>query len=47
VYCPDEHLSVADIVEATRVYAAFGALALTAGAASAGASAGASGGPAS
>jgi acetylornithine deacetylase/succinyl-diaminopimelate desuccinylase-like protein len=43
VYCPDEHLSVADIVEATRVYAAFGALALTAGAASAGAS----GGPAS
>jgi acetylornithine deacetylase/succinyl-diaminopimelate desuccinylase-like protein len=29
VYCPDEHLSVADIVEATQVYAAFGALALT------------------
>jgi hypothetical protein len=28
VYCPDEHLSVADIIEATRVYAAFGALAL-------------------
>jgi acetylornithine deacetylase/succinyl-diaminopimelate desuccinylase-like protein len=28
VYCPDEHLSVEDIVEATRVYAAFGALAL-------------------
>jgi acetylornithine deacetylase/succinyl-diaminopimelate desuccinylase-like protein len=28
VYCPDEHLSVADIVEATQVYAAFGALAL-------------------
>ena len=23
VYCPDEHLSVADIVEATQVYAAF------------------------
>ena len=31
VYCPDEHLSVADIIEATQVYAAFGALALTAG----------------
>ena len=29
VYCPDEHLSVADIIEATQVYAAFGALALT------------------
>src|SRR5207247_6906528 len=29
VYCPDEHLSVADIIEATGVYAAFGALALT------------------
>ena len=43
VYCPDEHLSVADIVEATRVYAAFGALALT----DADASAGASGGRAS
>jgi acetylornithine deacetylase len=28
VYCPDEHLSVGDIVEATQVYAAFGALAL-------------------
>ena len=28
VYCPDEHLSVADIVEATQVYAAFAALAL-------------------
>jgi acetylornithine deacetylase len=28
VYCPDEHLSLDDIVEATRVYAAFGALAL-------------------
>ena len=28
VYCPDEHLSVADIVEAARVYAAFAALAL-------------------
>ncbi|HEX4256254.1 MAG TPA: M20/M25/M40 family metallo-hydrolase [Streptosporangiaceae bacterium] len=28
VYCPDEHLSVADIVEATQVYAAFGAKAL-------------------
>jgi acetylornithine deacetylase/succinyl-diaminopimelate desuccinylase-like protein len=31
VYCPDEHLSVADIVEATQVYAAFGALALKPG----------------
>jgi acetylornithine deacetylase/succinyl-diaminopimelate desuccinylase-like protein len=31
VYCPDEHLSVADIVEATQVYAAFGALALAPG----------------
>ncbi len=29
VYCPDEHLSIDDIVEATQVYAAFGALALT------------------
>ena len=28
VYCPDEHLSVADIIEATRVYASFAALAL-------------------
>jgi acetylornithine deacetylase/succinyl-diaminopimelate desuccinylase-like protein len=28
VYCPDEHLSVADIHEATKVYAAFAALAL-------------------
>ena len=28
VYCPDEHLSVADIVEATQVYASFAALAL-------------------
>jgi acetylornithine deacetylase len=28
VYCPDEHLSVADIHEATRVYAMFAALAL-------------------
>ena len=28
VYCPDEHLSVEDIVEATNVYAAFSALAL-------------------
>ncbi|HEY9244906.1 MAG TPA: M20/M25/M40 family metallo-hydrolase, partial [Streptosporangiaceae bacterium] len=28
VYCPDEHLSVADIIEATQVYAAFAALAL-------------------
>jgi acetylornithine deacetylase/succinyl-diaminopimelate desuccinylase-like protein len=28
VYCPDEHLPIDDIVEATRVYAAFGALAL-------------------
>lgn len=31
VYCPDEHLSVADIVEATQVYAAFTALALARG----------------
>jgi len=29
VYCADEHLSVADIHEATRVYAVFAALALT------------------
>jgi acetylornithine deacetylase len=29
VYCPDEHLSIDDIVEATQVYAAFGALALS------------------
>lgn len=28
VYCADEHLSIQDIVEATRVYAAYGALAL-------------------
>jgi len=28
VYCPDEHLSIADIVEATQVYAEFGYLAL-------------------
>lgn len=28
VYCPDENLSVADIVEATRVYTAFATLAL-------------------
>jgi acetylornithine deacetylase/succinyl-diaminopimelate desuccinylase-like protein len=28
VYCPDEHLSVDDLIEATRVYAGFGALAL-------------------
>jgi acetylornithine deacetylase/succinyl-diaminopimelate desuccinylase-like protein len=28
VYCPDEHLSVADIHEATQAYAAFAALAL-------------------
>ncbi len=28
VYCPDEHLSVADIIEATQVYASFAALAL-------------------
>jgi acetylornithine deacetylase/succinyl-diaminopimelate desuccinylase-like protein len=33
VYCPDEHLSVEDIVEATRVYAAFTAMALTVGSA--------------
>ena len=29
VYCPDEHLTVADIHEATKVYAVFAALALT------------------
>jgi len=29
VYCPDEHLPVADIHEATKVYAMFAALALT------------------
>jgi acetylornithine deacetylase/succinyl-diaminopimelate desuccinylase-like protein len=29
VYCPDEHLSVDDIAEATKVYAAFSALALS------------------
>ena len=29
VYCPDEHLSVADVVEATRVYASFAALAMS------------------
>ena len=29
VYCPDEHLTVADIEEATKVYAVFAALALT------------------
>jgi hypothetical protein len=28
VYCPDEHLSVADIHEAAKVYATFAALAL-------------------
>jgi acetylornithine deacetylase/succinyl-diaminopimelate desuccinylase-like protein len=28
VYCPDEHLSVGDIHEATKVYATFAALAL-------------------
>jgi acetylornithine deacetylase/succinyl-diaminopimelate desuccinylase-like protein len=28
VYCPDEHLSVADIIEATQVYASFAVLAL-------------------
>ena len=28
VYCPDEHLSVTDIIEATQVYASFAALAL-------------------
>jgi acetylornithine deacetylase/succinyl-diaminopimelate desuccinylase-like protein len=28
VYCPDEHLSIADIHEATKVYATFAALAL-------------------
>lgn len=30
VYCPDEHLSVEDIEEATKAYAVFAALALTA-----------------
>jgi acetylornithine deacetylase/succinyl-diaminopimelate desuccinylase-like protein len=29
VYCPDEHLSVEDIVEATQVYASFAAIALS------------------
>ena len=29
VYCPDEHLTVEDIQEATKVYALFAALALT------------------
>ena len=29
VYCPDEHLSVADIIEATQVYASFAAIALS------------------
>lgn len=29
VYCPDEHLTIADIHEATKVYAVFAALALT------------------
>jgi acetylornithine deacetylase/succinyl-diaminopimelate desuccinylase-like protein len=29
VYCPDEHLSVGDIVEATQVYASFAAIALS------------------
>jgi acetylornithine deacetylase/succinyl-diaminopimelate desuccinylase-like protein len=29
VYCPDEHLSVDDIVEATQVYASFAAIALS------------------
>ena len=29
VYCADEHLTVADIEDATRIYAVFGALALT------------------
>jgi acetylornithine deacetylase len=28
VYCPDEHLAIADIHEATRAYAVFAALAL-------------------
>jgi acetylornithine deacetylase/succinyl-diaminopimelate desuccinylase-like protein len=28
VYCPDEHLSVADIIEATQVYTSFAVLAL-------------------
>src|SRR5580698_5521101 len=31
VYCPDEHLSIADIHEATRAYAVFTALALAGG----------------
>jgi acetylornithine deacetylase len=35
VYCPDEHLPVADIQEATRVYAVFAALALAGGRAAA------------
>jgi acetylornithine deacetylase/succinyl-diaminopimelate desuccinylase-like protein len=37
VYCPDEHLSVDDIIEATQVYAAFGALSLGRGALASGA----------
>jgi acetylornithine deacetylase/succinyl-diaminopimelate desuccinylase-like protein len=32
VYCPDEHLTVDEIHEATKVYAAFAALALSAAA---------------
>jgi acetylornithine deacetylase len=32
VYCPDEHVSIDDLVEATEVYAMFAALALGAGA---------------
>lgn len=32
VYCPDEHVSIDDLVEATEVYATFAALALGAGA---------------
>ena len=31
VYCPDEHLSIADIHQATKVYAAYAALALSGG----------------
>ena len=31
VYCPDEHVPIDDLVEATEVYAMFGALALGAG----------------
>ncbi len=34
VYCPDEHLSIDDLIEATQVYAEFAAIALGGGVAS-------------